>query len=301
MDENRSALSQIVKISRPGYIILGFLFYALGVGISQYLGTTIAWDVFFIGQACIMMLQLSCFYLKEYFDRIETPGQGPKYSYSPEKRKDDFTIRLLQMAVTTLATGAALTVVLFFLGAMTPIVLFFLGFAFLLAFFQSVPPIRFSANGYGDLIEAFLHACLVPTLAFLWQYGELHRLLAMITFPLTFLYLAMCLARSFPDYGNDLQMQRKSLLTLLGWQHAMNLHNLLIFAAYLVFIASFIIGLPWSLTWPPLLVVPLGVYQIWQMNAISTGSKPNWQILVYTAVANLCMAAYFMTLSLWVG
>jgi len=57
------------------------------------------------------------------------------------------------------------------------------GVAFVLAFLFVVPPVKLNHLGYGELVTAILLCNLFPALAFLLQTGEMHRLLAMATFP----------------------------------------------------------------------------------------------------------------------
>jgi 1,4-dihydroxy-2-naphthoate octaprenyltransferase len=142
---------------------------------------------------------------------------------------------------------------------------------------------------------------LIPALAFLLQTGEFHRLLALLTFPLTFLYLATNLALNLGRYSDDIRQERKTMLTRLGWQRGMNLHNLLILIGFFVLGSAALVGLPWSLTWPGLLGLPFGVFQIVQMNMIAAGGKPRWRLLNVNAGSTLAVTAYFIALALWTG
>jgi 1,4-dihydroxy-2-naphthoate octaprenyltransferase len=174
-----------------------------------------------------------------------------------------------------------------------------LGLAFLVAFFYAVPPFRLVYSGYGELALSLQMANIIPALAFLLQVGNLHRLLAMITFPITALYLAMLLALSLEGYASDEKYRRKTSMVRLGWQRGMNLHNLLILFGFLLFGLAAILGLPWSLTWPGLLGLPLGLFQIWQMSLIASGAKPRWRLLSFNAVATVVLTAYLVTFTLW--
>lgn len=299
-----SVLSLFIRDSQPLVLLAGFLLYALGSGIFVYLGYTLDWSRYWLGQGCVTLLQLSSYYLKAYYDapsdaaarrnatRPRDPLDAPESLPRPV---------LLQAALTTLTIGAIVTVLLVAQGAMNLPTLFILGTAFLLSFFYAVPPLRLVDSGYGELSEAFLVMNLVPALAFLFQAGSIHRLLAMLTFPLTALYLAMKLAISFSHYASDLKQDRKTLLVRMGWQRGMNFHNLLILGAYLLYGVATLLDLPWSLTWPPLLTLPFGLFQIWQMRQIANGASPRWRLLTFTAVSVVGLSAYFLTLALWTG
>jgi 1,4-dihydroxy-2-naphthoate octaprenyltransferase len=203
------------------------------------------------------------------------------------------------LSTTTLTIGAVITVLLFANGNLSTTALMMLGLAFLISFFYAVPPFRLVYSGYGELAISFLMANIIPALGFLIQVGNFHRLLAMITFPITALYLAMLLALSLEGYASDEKYSRRTSMVRLGWQRGMNLHNLLILFGFLLFGLAAVLGLPWPLTWPGLLGLPLGLFQIWQMGSIATGAKPHWRLLSLNAVATVVLTAYLVTFTLW--
>lgn len=287
--------SQLLRIAHPWMLLAGVLFYALGGGIAHYLGISLNWGVYSVGQVCILLLQLSGYFLEEYFSL-------PPFAASIKGQPALLTRpNILAVAATFLTIGAALTVLLLAQRVLNPAAFLILGLAFLLAMVYALPPVRLGSLGYGELAVSILLANLAPALAFLLQAGELHRLLALITFPLTLLFLAFFLAVSLQSYAADMKVDRKTMLTRLGWQRGMSIHNLLILAGFLVMGFASVMGLPWGLTWPGLLGLPVGIFQIWQMSSISNGAKPRWRLLAITAAATLALTAYFLNLALWTG
>ncbi|RPJ50386.1 MAG: prenyltransferase [Chloroflexi bacterium] len=315
---NVSLARALLRAARPWSLFGGILLYALGGGIATYLGYPIDGPVYWIGQAGITLLQLSSNFLREYFDRAGQPPfetrparrvQRPPANITPdgenpEAATPDSTVPrgvFFQVAAATLTVGAVTTVLLIAENKMSPVVSLFYGLAFLLAIAYAVPPFRLVNSGYGELVLAILNANLFPTIAFLLQSGELHRLLAMISFPLTLLYLAALLAISLQSYYRDTQENRSTMLTRLGWQRGMTLHNALIAMAYIVLAVSVISGLPWRLAFPGFLSMPVAVFQVWQMNSIANGGKPHWRLLTFTALALVGFTVYFINLALWIG
>ncbi len=298
----QSSISAFINLSQPQALLVGVLFYALGGGIVNYLGQSINWTAYWLGQACVTMLQLSSFYLKAVYDLpigVNRPGGKPILPDKDGKEAAYSRSALLLLSTTTLTIGAVITVLLFANGYLSTTTLMMLGLAFLISFFYAVPPFRLVYSGYGELAISFMMANIIPALAFLIQIGNFHRLLAMITFPITALYLAMLLALSLEGYASDEKYSRKTSMVRLGWQRGMNLHNLLILFGFLLFGLAAILGLPWSLTWPGLLGLPLGLFQIWQMGSIATGAKPHWRLLSLNAVATVVLTAYLVTFTLW--
>jgi 1,4-dihydroxy-2-naphthoate octaprenyltransferase len=301
-ESQQSTLSAFVRLSQPQALLVGVLFYAMGGGIAHYMGQSINWTTYWLGQACATMLQLSIFYLKAVYDlpinenhSAGKPDEGGKDGGESTYSRS----ALLLLSTTTLTIGAVITVLLFANGTLNTSSLMMLGLAFLISFFYSVPPFRLVYSGYGELALSFLMANFFPALAFLLQVGNLHRLLAMTTFPITALYLAMLLALSLEGYAADEKFHRKTLMIRLGWQRAMNMHNLLVLFGFLLFGLAAILGLPWLLTWPGLLGLPLGLFQIWQMSSIAAGAKPHWRLLSLNAVATVVLTAYLVTFTLW--
>ncbi|HEX9014243.1 MAG TPA: prenyltransferase, partial [Anaerolineaceae bacterium] len=184
MDRQNSSSSPLIlflRLTRPVFLLGGFLMFALGAGIAHYLGATINWTGYFIGQGCVTLLQLSAQYLNEYFD-AEADSTNPNrtaFSGGSGTRGDPALPQrtALLAAATCLTVGAALTVLLYRDHLLTPELWVILGFAFLVSIFYSVPPVRLAGTGYGELAASILVAILVPAFAFLLQTGSLHRLL----------------------------------------------------------------------------------------------------------------------------
>ena len=282
------------RVARPLSLLAGILLYALGGGIANYLGYSIDWTAYWLGQAALTALQLSSYFLREYFDRVGRPLPRREEKGPPDAA-------FLQIAATALTAGAVLTVLMLAIGKLNLAAFVFLGVAVLLSIAYAVPPMRLVYSGYGELVMAILMTNLFPSLAYLLQVGELHRLLAMLTFPLTFLYLAGMLARSLQSYMEDLRHERSTMLLRMGWQRGMNMHNLLVLLAYFLLAAAMLMGLPWQLALPGFLSLPVAMFQVWQIAGIANGAKPRWRLLSITTMATVAFAVYFLNLALWIG
>ena len=295
----------LFHLAQPYSLLGGILVYAMGVGVSFYLGQHIDWVVYWLGQAWVTLMQISSYLLKAYFDHSDLALRR----LQREKKLEGVTVPslelprplILQAAITPLAIGAVITVLLIAREALHLHAEIILLIAFLLTFFYGVPPFRLVYSGYGELSQAIVVANIVPAFGFVLQTGVLHRILAMLTFPLTALFLAMALAVSLKNYPIDLRFGINSLMVRMGWQRGMNLHNILILFAYLLLILATIFGLPWALTWPGLLTLPLGIAQIWQIIRIFDGAKPRWRLLDFGSVALFVITAYLITFTLWKG
>ncbi len=292
-----------IRLARPLFLLGGALVYATGVGIARYLGTPVDWGVYLLGQAWVTMLQLSTHFLNEYFDfesDADNPNRTPFSGGSGALGSGELPrSTALIAAAACLALVASLTVLIIRDAHPGPALMLIMALGVLGAVLYSLPPVRLASSGYGELTTSILVANLVPAFAYLLQTGELHRLVAMTTFPLTALHLAMMLAFELPDYASDLKHEKRTLMVRLGWQLGMQLHNLLILAAYLLFGLALFFDLPSFVVLPALLGLPFGLLQIWQMRRVAEGFKPNWTALTLVPVALFAFTTYLVTFAYW--
>jgi 1,4-dihydroxy-2-naphthoate octaprenyltransferase len=297
------SIKLFIRMSRPLFILGAVLLYALGVGIAHYLGYEIRWSIYFLGQAWVTLLQLATHYLNEYYDAPadadnpnRTPFSGGSGAVGPDKLPPSVP---LISAAACLAIAASLTVLLINTHVLTVQSILIMGLIFAGAFFYSVPPVRLASSGYGELTTSIIITILVPAIAFLLQVGVLHRLVAMATFPLTTMHLAMMLAFELPDYANDIKYGKTTLLVRTGWQSGMTLHNILILFSYLLLGLAMLLGMPTAIVFPAFLTLPVGVLQIWQIRRIAEGAKPNWLTLTLTALILFGITAYLLAFGFW--
>jgi 1,4-dihydroxy-2-naphthoate octaprenyltransferase len=290
-------------MSRPLFLLGGALVYALGAGVARFLGVETNWGYYLLGQLYVSVMQLSAHYLNEYFDApadSQNPNRTP-FSGGSGAVGDGKLARnaALLAALTTLTILASLTVLIIEFVQVDGLLVLIIGLAFLGSFFYSAPPIQLVRSGYGELSTSIVVASLVPLFAFILQYGEFHRLIAMSTFPLLALHMAMILAFEFPDYATDLKFNKRTLLVRLGWERGMVLHNTLILGGFLLIGIAASFGLPLPIALPAFLPLPLGLLQIWQMRRIAAGAKPNWRALGLTAVVLFASVTYLIAFAFW--
>lgn len=299
-----SPVRLFIRLSRPLFLLGGILVYALGVGIADYLGIPIDWGIYFLGQAFVTTLQLSGQYLNEYFNApadTENPHRTPfsrgSGAVGPGKLSRN---TVLLAALTALTVLASVTVVLIARAPISPLLIILMVLAFAGAIFYSMPPVHLARTGYGELTTSIMVSFMVPTFAFLLQFGDLHRLLMISTIPLTALHLAMMLVFEFPDYASDIKFDKKTLLVRIGWERGMILNNYLILGAFLLLGVASILNVPSGIVLPSFLLLPFGIFQIWQMRNIAAGGKPNWTIVGLIGVVLFAGVAYMLTFAFWV-
>jgi 1,4-dihydroxy-2-naphthoate octaprenyltransferase len=287
------------------YILSASLLYLLGIGIAHYLSGQINWTTLFFGLAWVVLILLGTQYLSEYFDPMVIV-ENPSKKHTPFSGVSGAigTGRLprqvaLWAGLTCFAITASLTVLIIqFFGVNLAVLLIF-GIILLVELLYALPPSRLIFSGYGEIIMSIIVGGLIPALAFLLQGHDFHRLLVMVAFPLTTLHIGMLLALEFSDYASDVIQGKRPFLIRVGWQRGMIIHNILVLGSYVILGMAFVFGLPLRVGWPVFLGLPIGLFQVWMMNRIAEGAKPNWNLLEIVAVSTFGMTAYILTFAFW--
>jgi 1,4-dihydroxy-2-naphthoate octaprenyltransferase len=286
---------RILRLSRPLAALFLTLTYCLGAGISRYLGHPFSLAAFGLGWLALLSMQLAFFWALDYFRLPLTP-------LAPEetpRQRERFRTLLLQSAYAalTLAGACAVTLVLTHTISLPAGILLLLALLFLFAY--GVPPLRLAEKGYGELILAVSWGTLIPAFAFLLQTDAYHRLLPIVTFPLTLMALAYLLAADFSTFASDSKLGRNSLLTRLTWQRAIPIHHLLLLFSFLLLAAAPFFGVPWGLVWPVFLALPFAGLQIYWLQRIAVGGSPFWKFMDVLVPSVFGLAAYLLTLAFW--
>ena len=293
----------LVRLSRPLFLLGGILVYALGAGIAHYLGTPINWEIYLLGQAWGTLLQLASQFLNEYYDYevdANNPNRTPFSGGSGTLGEGKLPRRTAFIAaLSCLAVVASLTVLILAFAHPSPTVLLVMVLIFSGSFLYSVPPVRLATTGYGELTTSIVVANLAPAFAFLLQGNEWHRLLAMSTFPLTFIHMAMLLAFELPDYAADLKYQKRTLMIRMGWQPGMNLHNYLLLGAYVLLGLAVAFGMPFFIALPAFFTLPLALLQVWQVRRIMLGGRLNWTSLTLAGIILFAGTTYLLAYAFW--
>lgn len=284
----------MLKLIRPLHLLLAALTYLLGASIPAYLGEPLNVVAFLLGLAGILLAQLSMFLLAEVF----RPHNEPLTENESPKQKETLRNNALYLSIASLTVTAFIACLLYINQALVLSSFIFLISSFILIILYALPPFRLLDRGFGELTLAAHLAYVIPSIGFLLQAKENHRLLIAIAIPLTALALAYFLILNFISFPSDQKYQRATLLRLLTWERAVPLHHSLIVLAYVVFAMAPI--LEFTILWPAFLTLPFAVLQILLLRHISLGGKPNWTLLNVTALAVFGLTTYFLTLTIWI-
>ncbi|MBI5954009.1 MAG: UbiA family prenyltransferase [Chloroflexi bacterium] len=283
----------MLKLTRPVHLLLAALTYILGASIPDYLGKPFQLLTFALGLGGVILAQLSMSLLAEVF----RPHNEPLVENETPRQKETLRNNALYISVAALASTAVI-VYLLYLNQVLVLFSFILYLSsFILVLAYAIPPIRLLDRGFGELALAAHIAYVIPSIGFLLQFKENHRLLTVIIIPLTALALAYFLIVNFTTFPADQKYQRATLLRRLTWERAVPLHHCLIVFAYALFALDLL--LRFSILWTAFLTLPFALFQVILLRNISLGSKPNWTLLTATALAVFGLTTYFITFTFW--
>jgi len=283
----------MLKLTRPLHLLLAALTYTLGASIPAYLGKPFQPLTFSLGLAGVLLAQLSMSLLAEVF----RPHNEPLVEGETPQQKETLRNNALYISIAALSSTAFIIYLLYIdqILVLPSVILYLSSFILVLAY--ALPPIRLLDRGFGELTLAAHIAYIIPSIGFLLQAKENHRLLAVIIIPLTALALAYFLVINFTTFPTDQKYQRGTLLRRLTWERAVPLHHSLIVFAYSIFAIAPLLG--FSILWPAFLTLPFAILQMLLLRNISIGNKPNWTLLTVTALAVFGLTTYFITLTFW--
>ncbi len=288
-------LLTILRLTRPLLLMLAAVTYVLGTAIARYLGHPQIPTVFWLGLIGVIMAQASMSLLAAVFRLANEPIVEDE---TPEEHKAVYD-GALYVSIAALAAASFIAVLLFQEGSLKPPALVFLGLSLVAIVLYAVPPVRLYDKGLGEVVLVLQLAYIIPSIGFLLQMGDYHRLLNAIIIPLTLLALAAFIALDFPSYAEDVKLGRRTLLVHIGWERAVPLHHGLIIAGYALFAFTPLLGFSLSLLWPAFLTLPFAVLQIFWLRNIALGAKPIWTMLTFNAFAIFGVTAYFLMIAFW--
>lgn len=286
-------MTSFIKLSRLLHLLLVALTYTLGASIPAYLGLPFQSLAFVLGLGGALLAQLSMSLLAEVF----RPHNEPLVEDETPQQKETLRNNMLYVAVAAFASTAFFVYLLYINQTLVFFTFILLLSSFILVLAYALPPIRLLDRGFGELALAAHIAYVIPSIGFLLQAKENHRLLTVIIIPLTALALAYFLVVNFTTFPVDQKYQRATLLRRLTWERAVPLHHSLIAFAYVLFAVALLFR--FSILWTAFLTLPFALLQVILLRNISLGGKPNWTLLTSTALAVFGLTTYFITLTFW--
>lgn len=272
------------------FLIASLLSYTVSAITTRFQqGRFDSW-AFFAG----ILIFLSGYALKSLLDYLTSNRINPYARLSYDKKDKKY-----QLFLITIVLFAAFFTVVYYLLQKNLLIGVNLIYISILLFLFLMPLSRFGKiffHSYDVLLEALI---VSPLLFFLGSGLQSHNpgtkdlLLAL---PLFFFYIGTAIAYQFPDYDKDSKAAATSLLGQIGWENGIKMHNITLLLAWLSLMLYLIVTQTFALYLPILLISGISLFEIYLLNRISMGMKPNWGLLRTTAVLQFFSISYLLVL-----
>jgi len=271
------------------------LMYILGGGIAHYLGADVLSFEFWLGLLWVISVQIAGYLLLQNFSlNAKDSNKNLVTIFFNQKKISILTLSMLLFAVSGvyLAILIVNNRVTIYIGTLFALTL--LGLIALV-----IPPFELASKGYQEIAIAIFQGCLIPAFSFFLLFGNSHRLLLLIVFPMTLIAIAYYIAMDYSTFALDESIGRMSFIRILTWQRATPIHHILLISSYLFFLFGYGLGAPSKIFFIALLTLPLAGFQIFWLQRIVQGAKPIWSFFNVLSGSVFNLTAYFIALTLW--
>ncbi len=284
----------LVRFSQTTKFILALFSFFWGLAVANYLIGTPNWGAVPLIVGYLFILISAAGWLDVYFERVG--NMVYEISHADWAALKPY---MLNRALSGLFGISVLFLLL--INTLNTMLLVYFAITIALILAASVPPFSLSKRGFGDLVYAVVLGHFIPALAFLTQQDSLHRMLPLLSLPVTFMFLAFFISQNFEHFARDQKYSRQTSLTCMGWQNSILLLNAFLLIPYFLLAFSGLLGIPFRLIWPALLTLPLAIYQIYMFWRIAEGANPSWIMIRWVGLAIVVITLYLMTYTLLIN
>ncbi|MBN1264458.1 MAG: UbiA family prenyltransferase [Anaerolineales bacterium] len=293
MNSIRPVLKSLIQSARVPFLAAAVTAYALGIAIASYLAVPVDWPRFWWGLLFVFSMHLFTRWIEAGFlpsslnpsSLADTPANNLKTAKT--SRTFLFAAFFSLAMMGTSLSGFLLN------GTLPAVSWLLLSILILSTILYTVPPYLIQTAGIDEIWSAFLICALVPAFSYSLMAEELHRLIPMSTTALAAFFFASLIVSQLRTYAKDTAAERKTLATRLGWRKIMFLHDAALEFGVFSLALAYIFGYPSRISLSLLIVLPLILIQMIQMNRIRQGAPPGFRAMQATASAIFSLTLYF--------
>jgi len=156
---------------------------------------------------------------------------------------------------------------------------------------------RFSRLWYNSMAWLFEGLVVSPIMFLLGsaiQEYQFSYLLFLLWMPIFFLFSASAITILFYEYDQNRSTRCNSFFALVGWAHVLSFHHSLLVLTYLSLLIYLATSNTWSRNWPTLLLSLLSGAEVFFLQQMAGGMRPNWQLLRALAIVQFFSLIYLL-------
>jgi 1,4-dihydroxy-2-naphthoate octaprenyltransferase len=287
----------LIKAIKPFRLLSLIAMYLLGTGLVQYVQSLRDWSGFFEGLLFLIFISTGV-ELVRLHTKLNAVNQWPDGISFKEVRFTRWMILVLAATLVTTATAIFINWQItgeIWMGLVVLVVslLVLSGLYYLCGNWTELRP-------YQVLIEAMVYIVLPPAFAYFIQSSHVHLFLTLSVIGFVPAFIAFRILVQIQQFPADLKHDNQTLVTRIGWEKAMVVHNTLVLLTFLVFALIVFLGLPWFILWPVFLVLPIGLMEVWLMERVRRGGKPYWLVMIIASACIQFIPIYLLGFAFWI-
>lgn len=149
-------------------------------------------------------------------------------------------------------------------------------------------------NSMSWLFEGLLISPIMFLLGSAIQEYQFSYLLFLLCLPIFFLYGASAITLLFSEYDQNSTSRNKGFISSVGWEKALKFHHGLTLLTYLVLLIYLAASNTWSRNWPTLLLSLISGAEVFFLQQMAGGMRPNWQLLRALAIVQFFSLIYLL-------
>ncbi len=284
-----------VRLSRPIFLLGGFVLYGLGAAVSRFDGFTISLSVYLLGQIAITSAQLMTHYFNEVYDFAADSNNLNRTFWSGGSG----VLPSGQISVQTAIAAAQATLVVSVIAMIAAAIVMSNSAAILLhlviifgAWAYSTPPLRLLSTSWGGFSAALIVSGLTPAFAYTLQSGTLNVGLIWIFVPLIAIQFAMLVIFDIPDRESDASADKRTVVVRLGVQRAGRIAIAAIIFAFGVLTTRVVFADNPGIV--ALAALPLAAYVIWRLYRTTMETQKQYGSFTFAGVSLYTLTSFAM-------
>jgi 1,4-dihydroxy-2-naphthoate octaprenyltransferase len=216
-----------VRLARLHFYPFGFVIYTMGVAIAYTATQRFNFGVYVLGYIGIFLIELVTVFTNEYFDYpTDLVNKNAGVFNGGSRVLVEGKLGFKEMKIGIFVVLSLISVVAYLLiwtaGDVSPYsILFFFALGIFLGLGYTVPPLKFSYRGLGEIISSFVLGPLVILAGYVFQTGKWNNPLPwLLSLPLFFAELGAATFAAIPDYHADMAVSRKTIPVIFGVRKA---------------------------------------------------------------------------------
>jgi len=226
-DEGPRKVLAWLKIARLQFYPMTWLAYTMGTA-AYYASTgSLSVMIYLLGYLVLFVIELCTILTNEYFDYPSDCINANFSIFTGGTRilvRGELSFREVRKGILILLSAIPVLVFLLLIVSAVPsrgAIAFLLFVGLFLGLGYTVPPLKFSYRGVGELVVGATHSAYVIVCGFVFQGGLLRDPLPwLLSIPLFFAVLAANTLAGIPDWQADLAVMKKSVAVMFGPQAA---------------------------------------------------------------------------------